>query len=334
MILDEPADNAPGPPDGASVRPPAPAVRDRRPLLMIVNGAATGVTGERTELAAAVLGLGYRVEVAETGGPGEAVDLARAADRDGYALVVAFGGDGTVNEVANGLAGTPTPLGCLPGGRTNVFARTLGLPSEPVEAAARLLVMGRDLRPRRVDLGVMNERYFTFASGVGLSASLNRRVDRRPGLKSRLGSAYLAYAALSTMNRRYIVEPPHVRLSVGAEQADGVTLVAQNSDPLTYLGPRPIRVCNAVGLDTGTISLALLRRSSRRDVSSVVARIASGDPARVLGHRRVRGFSGVSGADVRSVDGRPLPVEVDGEYVGELDAVRYDTAPRKLAVAA
>ena len=127
---------------------------------------------------------------------------------------------------------------------------------------------------------------------------------------------------------------PHVRVSVGSEEADGVTVVAQNSDPLTYLGPRPIRVCDAAGLETGTISLALLRRSTRRDVSAVVARIASGNPARVLGHRRVRGFPGVRRADVRSVDGRPLPVEVDGEYVGELDAVRYDTAPRQLAIAA
>jgi diacylglycerol kinase family enzyme len=321
-------------PAGSDLRRAALARRHRRPLLLIVNSTATGVSPERTELAIAVLGLGYRVEVAETGAPGEAVDLARMGGREGYALVVAFGGDGTVNEVANGLAGGPTPLGCLPGGRTNVFARTLGLPAEPVEAAARLLVAASDLRPRRVDLGLMNDRFFTFASGIGLSASLNRRVDRRPGLKSRLGSPYLAYAALSTMNRRYIVEPPHVRVSVGSEEADGVTVVAQNSDPLTYLGPRPIRVCDAAGLETGTISLALLRRSTRRDVSAVVARIASGNPARVLGHRRVRGFPDVRRADVRSVDGRPLPVEVDGEYVGELDAVRYDTAPRKLAVAA
>ena len=309
-------------------------LRARRPLLLIVNPGATGVSVERTQLSTAVLGLGYRVDVVETGAAGEAVELARAGDRDGYALVVAFGGDGTVNEVANGLAGGATPLGCLPGGRTNVFARTLGVPAEPVEAAARLLVLASDLRPRRVDLGVMNDRYFTFASGIGLSASLNRHVDKRPGLKSRLGSPYLAYAALSTMNSRYIVAPPHVRLSVDGEEVDGVTVVAQNSDPLTYLGRRAIRVCGSAGLTTGTISLALLKRLSRRDVSTIVARLVSGNSARVLGHRRVRGFAGVAGADVRSIDGQALPVEVDGEYVGELDAVRYGTAPRKLAVAA
>jgi diacylglycerol kinase family enzyme len=308
--------------------------RDRRPLLLIVNPSATGVSAERTQLAVTVLDLGYRVDVVETGAAGEAAELARAGDRDGYALVVAFGGDGTVNEVANGLAGGATPLGCLPGGRTNVFARTLGVPAEPVEAAARLLVLAGDLRPRRVDLGVMNDRYFTFASGVGVSASLNRHVDRRPGLKSRLGSPYLAYTALSTMNGRYIVAPPHVRLAVGGEEVDGVTVVAQNSDPLTYLGRRAIRVCGSEGLGTGTISLALLKRLSRREVSTVIAGLVSGNPARVLGHRRVRGFAGVAGAEVRSVDGQPLPVEVDGEYVGELDVVRYGTAPRTLAVAA
>jgi diacylglycerol kinase family enzyme len=316
------------------IRASSPWLRRESPLLLIVNARATGVSAERTALVAAVLDLRHRVEVAETDAAGHATELARAAADAGYPLVAVLGGDGSMNEAANGLAGTNTALACLPGGRTNVFARALGLPADPVEAAARLLVRERSPDVRRVDLGVMNERYFTFASGVGLSASLNKRVDRRPDLKSLLGPPFLAYSGLSALSNEYLGTPPHFRLSVAGRLLEGITLVVQNADPLTYLGPRAIRVCEGAGLSTGTISLALLRRSLRRELPMVMARLASGNPRRVLGHRQVRGFSRVPDARVTPIDGRPLSVEVDGEYVGEVDTVRYGVAPGRLAVAA
>jgi diacylglycerol kinase family enzyme len=314
------------------MRATSPWLRRTSPLLLIVNSRATGVSPERTALVAAVLDLRHRVDVAETEKIGHATELSRDASAEGYPLVAVLGGDGSMNEAANGLAGSDTALACLPGGRTNVFARALGLPADPVEAAARLLVRSSELR--RVDLGVMNERYFTFASGVGLSATLNKRVDHRPDLKSLLGPPFLAYSGLSALSDEYLGRPPHMRLSVGGRQVEGITLVVQNADPLTYLGPRAIRVCEGAGLTTGTISLALLRRSLKRELPGVIARLASGNPSRVLGHRQVRGFASVPEARVAATDGRALPVEVDGEYVGEVDSVRYGVAPGRLAVAA
>ena len=110
-------------------------------------------------------------------------------------MVVAFGGDGTVNEAANGLAGSDTPLTCLPGGATNVYCRTLGIPDDVVDATEHLLRMADDFQPRRVDLGLVNERYFTFSSGVGLDASVVERVDAHPYRKARFGECYYTYAA-------------------------------------------------------------------------------------------------------------------------------------------
>ena len=101
--------------------------------------------------------------------------------------MVAFGGDGTVNEVVNGLAGTDIPVAFLPGGNTNVVCRTLGIPNDVVDATEHLLALADDFRPRRIDLGMVNERYFVFACGAGIDASVVKRVDSKPSLKAKAG---------------------------------------------------------------------------------------------------------------------------------------------------
>ena len=113
-------------------------------------------------------------------------------------MVCAFGGDGTVNESANGLAGSRTALTCLPGGNNNVVAKLLGIPIDVVDATEHLLGMADRWEPRAVDLGVVNGRYFTFAAGMGLDASVVERVDRNPRLKSRFGPFYFVESAIAT----------------------------------------------------------------------------------------------------------------------------------------
>ena len=108
-----------------------------------------------------------------------ATELCREAAQEGYDVVVAFGGDGTVNEAANGLVGSDTPLCCLPGGRTNVYCRMLGIPTDVVDATEHLLGLAHDWQPRRVDVGKVNDRFFLFSAGVGLDAC-GRRARRRP----------------------------------------------------------------------------------------------------------------------------------------------------------
>jgi diacylglycerol kinase family enzyme len=249
--------------------------------------------------------------------------------------VVAFGGDGTVNEAANGLAGTDTPVFALPGGATNVFARTLGIPNDVVDATEHLLRIADDFQPRRVDTGLVNGRHFVFASGIGLDASVVERVDSHPTRKARFGEWYFTYAAVASFNRKYLFNPPRMVVETDDGQSSGaVTVIVQNSDPFTYFGNRPIRICRGGGLDTGRLGLAALRRASLLDMPTLIARIFSGRAETLLRHRQVTDFDPVEGVTVSTADGRPLPVEVDGDFIGDFEQVRYEIAPRSLAVVA
>src|ERR671929_578929 len=149
----------------------------RRRMLVIVNPYATTVSDRLKNLVVYALQSRYAVEAVETEARAHATQLCREAASEGYDVVVAFGGDGTVNEAANGLIGTETPLTVLPGGSTNVLCRTLGIPADVVDATEHLLGMADRFRPRHVDLGRVNARHFVFSSGVGLDASVVQRVD-------------------------------------------------------------------------------------------------------------------------------------------------------------
>ena len=168
-----------------------------------------------------------------------AIEIGREAREGGYDIVVAFGGDGTLNEVANGLAGTDVPVCVLPGGSTNVVCRTLGIPNDVVDATEHLLGLADDFRPRRIDLGVANGRQFVFACGAGLDATAAHRVDSHPKMKARGGRYYYTWAAVSGFYRSYLRNPVQMRVEVGdGDSVQGVTAIAQNSDPFTFFGNR------------------------------------------------------------------------------------------------
>ena len=116
-------------------------------MLIIVNPYATTVSDRLKNLVVYALRGSYQVDAIDTEARDHATELCREAAREGYDVVVAFGGDGTVNEAANGLAGSDTPLTCLPGGRTNVYCRMLGIPTDVVDATEHLLQTRRRLAP-------------------------------------------------------------------------------------------------------------------------------------------------------------------------------------------
>ena len=149
--------------------------------------------------------------------------------------MVAFGGDGTLNEAANGLAGSDVPLSVLPGGCTNVVCRMLGIPTDVVDATEHLLQLADDLAPRRIDLGRVNGRYFVFSSGVGLDADATRWVDARP----RAEGARRRPDVHDTRRHRgyfrdYRGRPPRLEVEAAAQRVEGVSAIVQNSDPYTY----------------------------------------------------------------------------------------------------
>jgi diacylglycerol kinase family enzyme len=305
----------------------------RRRMLIIVNPYASTVSDRLRHLVVYALQGRFEVDAVDTEARGHATELCREAAHEGYDVVVAFGGDGTVNEAANGLVGSPTPLCCLPGGSANVFGKMLGIPGDVVDATEHLLAMADDWRPRKVDLGVVNGRHFTFASGLGLDASVVERVDAKPHLKARLGPYFFTWVAVATFMRRYLVKPPRLEVLDGERTLTGVTAIIQNGSPFTYFQDRPIEIADGAALDSGTLSGGVLHRATPLSMPSIAWRAFS-PRARVTRHRQVTGLPRFEELVVRSADERPLPLQVDGDYLGEVAEARYSILPRALTVVA
>jgi diacylglycerol kinase family enzyme len=304
-----------------------------RRMLVIVNPYATTMSVRLKHLVVYALQGRFEVEAVDTQRRGHAIELCREAAGEGYDVVVAFGGDGTVNEVANGLAGSETALTCLPGGATNVYCRMLGIPTDVVDATERLLGLADAWRPRRVDVGRVNDRWFTFSAGAGLDASVVERVDSHPQLKARFGPWYYAQAAVATFLERFMVNPPRVVASDGRREAEGVSVFVQNAQPYTYFRRTPVQLADGAGLGSGDLSGVVLERANALDVPTVAFRLLS-SRARVAGHRRVAAFEHVDRLRVRSADERPVPVQVDGDYVGAHEEAVFTVLPGGLRVIA
>lgn len=317
-----------------SLRKPA-----KKRMLLIVNPYATTVSSRLKNLVVYALQGRYEVEVVDTEAQNHATEIGREVRDHGYDVVVAFGGDGTLNEVANGLAGTDVPVSVLPGGSTNVVCRTLGIPNDVVDATEHLLAMVDEWQPRKIDLGKADGRHFVFSCGSGIDATVVKRVDAHPRMKSMAGPYYFSWAAVSAFYRSYLVNPVRMRLRVEGDEAEGVTALAQNSDPFTYFSNSPIRVCEGVAIDDGTLAVGVLKRAATRDMPTLIARLFSArKPA--ARHRQIEHFPGIAEATLTSLsetkDGilRPFPVQVDGDYIGEKTELRLAVEPGALTVVA
>jgi diacylglycerol kinase family enzyme len=307
-------------------------------MLLVVNPMATTVSARLKNLVVYALRGRYEVVAIETEAPNHATrltgDAASARSQDRPDLVVAFGGDGTLNEVANGLAGSDVPMSMLPGGCTNVMCRMLGVPVDVVDATEHLLRLADEVPVRRLDLGSVNGRYFMFSSGVGLDADVTRWVDERPKAKSRGGVATFTYAALSTYVRDYRSAPPTLAVECEGERYEGLSALAQNSDPYTYFNGKPLHVCEDIGLENGFLSMMVMRRARLLDTPGVVRRLfASG--SYLATHPQAISLTRVNEARVRPArPGATVPVEVDGDYIGQHTEVTYTAHPGALSVVA
>ncbi len=312
--------------------------RAKKRMLIIVNPYATTVSDRLRNLVVYALQGRYEVEAVMTEAQNHATEIGREV-RDGhYDIVVAFGGDGTLNEVANGLAGTDVPVSILPGGSTNVVARTLGIPNDVVDATEHLLSIADDFRPRRIDLGMVEDRYFVFSCGVGIDAAVVERVEANPRLKARAGPYFYVYSAVAGFYRRYLRNPVRMRVEADGHSVEGVTALAQNSDPFTYFSKRPIRVCEGIEIDDGTLSMGVLTRAVMRDQPTLISRLLS--ERGLAGHRAVEHFDDITEATVTSISEaedrtlRRFPVQVDGDYLGEHERVTLRAVPGALTIVA
>jgi diacylglycerol kinase family enzyme len=337
------ATTTPAPPAHLTLAPdpgesPSRSRSAKKRMLIIVNPYATTVSDRLKNLVVYALQGRFEVEAVSTEAQNHATEIGREARDGGYDIVVAFGGDGTVNEVANGLAGTSVPLSVLPGASTNVVCRTLGIPNDVVDATEHLLRVADAFEPRGIDLGRVNDRYFVFSCGIGLDASVVQRVDAKPGLKARAGPYFFTWAAVSAFYRKYLRDPVVFRVDAHGRSVEGITAIAQNSQPFTFFANRPVRVCHGVEPDDGTLSIAVLKRAAQRDVPMIVARVFA-RRLKAAGHRQIEHFDDVTEAHVESISSangapRPFPVQVDGDYIGEFAELRYSVAPGALTVVA
>jgi diacylglycerol kinase family enzyme len=307
---------------------------ERKRMLVIVNPTATTMSARLRNLVIAALHGRYEVEAIDTQARGHATDLCREAAEEGYDVVVSFGGDGTVNEVANGLAGGATPMTCLPGGATNVLCKMLGIPGDIVDATEHLLGMADDWRPRRIDLGTANGRAFTYSSGFGLDASIVKRIEASPQLKRhRLREYFFVYAAVETALRHYVRNPPRMDVEVGGETSRAIATIVQNGAEFTYLDDKPIYIAEGGGLETGSLAGVALRGVKPRDIPAIALRLLSSKRS-VVGQRQIHAFSGVDGLRCVSADGRPIPLHVDGDHIGDVNEAVFGVRPGVLGVVA
>lgn len=282
-------------------------------VALIVNPYASEVTQERVQAIEVELARAAQVTTLLTERPGHGTELA-AGIGDADAIVV-FSGDGGFNEALNGLV-ADVPIGFLPGGRTSVLPRALGLPREPVEAARRLATALAEGRSRRISLGRANGRRFAFAAGVGFDAELIRRVDRlgrrddgrRPG-----DVAFIREAATFVGGRLGRFDPV---LEVHGLGRAAFVLVA-NADPYTYAGAKAIHVAPQARFEAGLDAVAP-ERVTPLTVPRLIRHILRGE-------RESQGV--LYGHDLDRIEvscDRPLPLQTDGEDLGDVSEAVFE----------
>ncbi len=282
-------------------------------VLLIVNARAGSVSGRRREVIAKALSADFKLEVAETASRNHATDLAADAVDQDFAAVLAFGGDGTINEAAQSVVGTDVALGILPGGTTNVMARSLGIPRDPVEATAFVAPRIKARAARTINVGALNDRYFVWGAGIGLDAEVVRRVERDPEAKRRRPEWVFVKNAFAAGITQYRGADPSITMQVPGSDAQRVILaVCSNGRPFTYFKGFPVDACPHATLDGG-FDLYGLRRVRWSTIPRLVWSVflSRSHPGWRIGHYHHDVATAELTAD------RPLPVQVDGDYLGE-----------------
>lgn len=303
--------------------------------LLVVNPNATTTTARAREVLINALAYQFDLETITTDHRGHAAELGAQARKDHFDAVIALGGDGTANEIINGMLGDQGPgpdvpaFGIVPGGSANVFSRSLGFPPDPIEATGEMIAALRERRTRRISLGRANDRWFLCNAGLGIDAEIIEAMEKaRAKGKSATPTRYLM-----TTLRQYFRGTDRRTSSLvvvrpGQEPVRRVFLaIVQNTSPWTYLGALPVNPSPGASFDTG-LDLWALRSMS----------VASG----LVNARRMLMKSQVSDKDsvfalhdqpeFTIACHRPTALQVDGEGLGEVDEVRFTSHPDALRV--
>ncbi|MDS1272062.1 diacylglycerol kinase family protein [Lipingzhangella sp. LS1_29] len=306
--------------------------------LFIVNPRATSTTTRARDVIVRAFASELELRVTHTAHRGHATELARAASQAGDDVVVCLGGDGTVNEAANGILETPAGqrplLAALPGGSANVFVRSLGLPADPIEASGAILESLRRNSPRTIGVGRLDDgitlRHFLFCAGLGWDASVIRAVEKQRRSGARASPARYAAAAVRVFLAERTLRAPAVSLEIpGHPPLENLQLaLVTNTTPWTYAGAVPIQPTPRARFDLGLDAFA----TTRLDPATALWLV--GQMVRPSGlSDRGRGY--VSWHDeaeitLRATPGHPL--QIDGEYLGERQYAHFTAIPNALQI--
>ncbi len=315
--------------------------------ILIVNPHATSMSETVCELAVRSLAGLVDVRVEPTKYRGHAWELAAAAHGE---LVIVLGGDGSINEVVNGVmsrgedqgrdgakgadgvkGAEPPLIAVIPGGGGNVFAQALGLPADAGAAIRRVRDVIAAQSYRTIGLGLAGDRYFTFSAGLGMDAEVVREVDRLRAAGRRESASLF----LRTMVRHYYRTDRRIpSLTVERDGQPPITdlflTIITNRSPWTYFRSRPVLPVPHPDFNSG-LDLLAMRQVRLTTIFYLVSQMLW------VRHRppRARDVLAVHGAESLTVrSARPIALQVDGEYLGEIEAIKFQFVPRALRVAA
>ena len=302
--------------------------RTKPDAVLIVNPNAGRLPDATRNEAVDALRSRFRIEGYTTTARDSGIAVASEAAAAGAELVIAFGGDGHINEVANGLAGTSTALGIIPGGTMNVFARVLGIPLDPLMAVGHL----EEALKRPViepPLGRMNDRYFTFSAGCGFDAEAAGRVERYVPAKRRFGELFFYWSAFRVLTGSYRHRKPMMKLSGDFGEVSVAMAVVCNAGPYAYLANRPVNLTPKVELFKG-IDVFALRSMRIESLPAYMWRVAV--TGNLVHHPDVFYASDLERFELSS--DKPFHCHVDGEPLPQTHRVTFEVDSGALKVRA
>lgn len=312
--------------------------------VLIVNPNATSTTPAGRDLLAHALESRVQLTVAHTERGGHAVEIAEAAKRDGFDLIIVHGGDGTVNEVVNGLLGAPgadrphadglPAVAVVPGGAANVFARALGISPDPIEATNQLIDLIGEHRAgtpwRRIGLMDCAERWAVFTAGMGVDGDVVAAVEAQRAKGRKVTAARYIRIAVREMIGNARREPLLTLHLPDREPVGGVHFAfVSNASPWTYANARPIWTNPGTTFETG---LGLFAITSMNILSNlrVVRQMWSKNP-KIIGKHLIRDDDLPW---VRITSAEPIACQIDGDFLGMRTTMTFTAVPHALAVVA
>ena len=300
-----------------------------RRLLLVANPTASGFTGALHRDVVAILSEAYEVTRAWPDGPAGAREAAADAVEEGFDAVVAMGGDGVVHHVANGLVHSPTALGLIPVGTTNVLARIYGVSSRPRKAAEAILDAEITTMPvahvATESAAAARSEYALFSLGVGFDADVVAIAETRPHSKLWFGSLHYARTALRQAFGSYRGRPANLRVECQGDSVDAVAAFVQIHDLYTYFGAVPISLSTE---PAEALTAIAIEKVSAPVVASIASRLASRrDMAQTRGAHVWHDFTKIV---IRAEPSAPF--QADGELLGATDDLEVTPEPDALLI--